>query len=431
MVIVKKPDGSARTCVDFKRINSVTTPLPFYMPRVKEVLEAVGRSKVISKLDLSKGYHQVPMVVADIQKTCFVCHWGKFEFVRMPFGVRNAPSVFQALMTKILTECKEFASSYMDDVIVYSNNWDEHKQHVRKVLRCLKKVGLTANPDKCCWGGITMEFLGHKIGNGTMTIPQKRAEALFHYTRPTIKKGLRSFLGGVSFYRWYMQLLATDTCVLSPPTSKLAPAKVTWTEDMEAAFHNICESVSKSCLLTIPLPKDTMSIVTDASGSGIGRVLQVKRDSGWEAADFYSRQTRGLKQQYSATELEALALVETVRHFGYYLYGKVFTAFTDHKPLCALLLSDRLNGRLGHLGMKLQHWLVEIVYMPGEDNGLADALSGEERPCLETVVNDGRWEMWRRDLHFNTGRVPKWETVIGSTQDESRRQTRRQRINEP
>ena len=104
MVTVKKPDGSARICVDFKRINAVTTPLQFYMPRVEEVIEQVGRSKVISKLDLSKGYYQVPMVVADIPKTCFICHHGKFEFLRMPFGVRNAPMVFQALMPRILTD---------------------------------------------------------------------------------------------------------------------------------------------------------------------------------------------------------------------------------------------------------------------------------------------------------------------------------------
>ena len=149
MVTVRKPDGSARICVDFKRINAITTPLPFYMPRVEEVLEQVGRSKVISKLDLSKGYYQVPMVVADIPKTCFVCHRGKYEFLRMPFGVRNAPTVFQALMTKLLSECKSFCSPYMDDVVIYSSSWEEHKVHVREVLRKLKGAGLTVNPTKC------------------------------------------------------------------------------------------------------------------------------------------------------------------------------------------------------------------------------------------------------------------------------------------
>ena len=388
MVTVRKPDGTARICVDFKRINEITKPLPFYMPRVEEVLEQVGRSRVISKLDLSKGYYQVPMVESDIDKTCFVCHRGKFEFLRMPFGVRNAPAVFQALMTKILNDCKSFASPYMDDIIIYSDIWEHHKGHVRQVLDRLKQAGLTVNPNKCHWGGTTMEFLGHRVGNGCMTIPDRRVEALRQYTRPTTKKGLRSFLGAVSFYRRYVELLAKDTAMLTPATSKLAPSKVNWTEEMESAFMRIRECVSSSCILTIPLPEDEMSIVTDASGLGIGGVLQVKREGKWEATAFYSRQTRGAEQRYSATELEALALVETIRHFGYYLYGKQFIAFTDHKPLCQLLSSDRLNGRLRRLGMKLQHWLVEIQYVAGEDNGLADALSREERRRCETVFED-------------------------------------------
>ena len=262
------------------------------MPQVEEVLEQVGRSRAISKPDLSKGYFQVPMVVADIPKTCFVCHRVKFEFLRMPFGVRNSPAVFQALMTRILVDCKAFASPYMDDIIIYSNDWKDHKQHMREVLDRLKKVGLTANPAKCSWGGTTMEFLGHTVGNGCMTIPDKQAETLLRYTRPTTKKGLRSFLVAISFYRRYVELLASDTAVLSPATSKLTPSKVLWTEEMETAFTHVHECVSNVCILTIPLPED-MSIVTDASRLGIGGVLQVRRDSKWEAVAFYSRQTRG------------------------------------------------------------------------------------------------------------------------------------------
>ena len=246
------------------------------MPRVEEVLEQVRRSRIISKLDLSKGYYQVPMVASDIPKTCFVCHRGKFEFLRMLFGVRNAPAVFQALMTKILTDCKAFASPYMDNIIIYSETWTDHKRHVREVLDKLKQAELTANPNKCCWGGITMEFLGHTVGNGCMTIPEKRVEALRRYTKPTTKKGLCSFLGAISFYRRYVELLASDTAILSPATSKLASSKVIWTGEMESAFTRIRECVSNTCILTIPLPEEDMSIVTDSSGLGIGGVLQVR-----------------------------------------------------------------------------------------------------------------------------------------------------------
>ena len=160
---------------------------------------------------------------------------------------------------------------------------------------------------------------------------------------------------------------------------------------MESAFHNIRKCISNSCILTVPLPEDVMSIVTDASGLGIGGVLQVQRGSEWEAAAFFSRQTRGAEQRYSATELEALALVETIKHFAYYLYGKEFVAFTDHKPICHLLSSDRLNRRRCRLGMKLQHWLVKIRYVPGENNGLAEQLARRPTLLFVSAHSGGGW----------------------------------------
>ena len=197
MVTVKKPDGSARICIDFKAINAITTPLPFYMPRVEEVLEQVGESKVISKLDLTKSYYQVPMSPGDVHKTAFVCHQGKYEFLRMHFGVRNAPAVFQKLMQKLFREYRHFCCPYMDDLVTYSNSWVDHTKHVRQVLECLRVAGLMANPAECHWGGTRMEFLEHLVGEGTMS----RVRALAEYSRPTTKKGLRSFLGAIGFYR--------------------------------------------------------------------------------------------------------------------------------------------------------------------------------------------------------------------------------------
>ena len=152
-----------------------------------------------------------------------------------------------------------------------------------------------------------------------------------------------------------------------------------WTGEGICAFNCICSYISNSCSLCIPLPSDRFSIVTDASGKGVGGVLQVLREDEWQPTAFYSRQLRVAEQRYSATELEALALVATIEHFAYYLYGSTFTVFTDHKPLAHLLTSDRLNPRLRRFAYKLQHWLVTIQYIPGSQNTLADALSREER----------------------------------------------------
>ena len=349
MVTVRKADGSARLCVDFRRINSLTRQQPFFMPRVEEVVEGIGRAKFISKLDLTKGFYQVELTEKAKQITAFTCHRGAFHFTRMPFGVKNAPACFQALMQRVLGNVKSFATPYMDDVVIFSENWDDHVKHI-EVLTCIGEAGLTVNPKKCCWGGKGIEFLGHTIGKGNMSIPEHRATALSNYTRPKTKRGLRAFLGSVSFYRrYYLDKLATWTSILTPKTSKQAPSVVVWTGEDRVAFSSICNFFCSHLTLCVPVLGDKLSIVSDASGRGIGGVLQVQRDGEWCPAAYFSRQLRGAEHRYSATELKALALTETIRHFSYHLYGQHFTAYTDHRPLEQLTRSTRLNARLARM----------------------------------------------------------------------------------
>ena len=381
MVAVKKPDGTARLCVDYRRLNATTKQTPFYMPRIKEVLEGVGQASFISKLDLTKGYYQIKVSEPDIPKTCFICHKGRYEFTRMPFGVKNAPAVFQELMKQTLHDTTCFATAYMDDVVIFSSTWTDHLRHIAMVLDRLKTSKLTVNPSKCVWGGTTMTVLGHQVevDDGRMTLPDNRVEALAKYQMPTTKRGLRAFLGSVGFYRHYARQLASQTAILTPHISKQAPSKILWSKEGEKAFHQIISIISHTTSLCIPLPQDCFSLVTDASGLGIGGVLQVKRDEQWKPAAYFSRQLRGPEQRYSATEMEALAVVETVKHFNYYLYGNAFCVYTDHKPLLQLITSEHLNPRFRRYAYKLQHWILEIKYLLGEQNSLVDALSREER----------------------------------------------------
>ena len=370
MVTVRKTDGSARICVDFRRVNSLTRQIPFFMPRVEEVIEGIGKACYISKLDLSKGFYQVQLTDAAKEKTAFTCHKGAFHFTRMPFGVKNVPACFQALMQKVLSELGEFATAYMDDVVIFSPTWEDHVVHVDRVLQAIRGAGLTVNPSKCCWGGQSVEFLGHYVGHGSMSIPSHRTTALENYTRPRSKRGLRAFLGSVGFYRRYLPKLADWTSVLTPMTSKQAPQTVEWKEDGMSAFDCIRSFFCATPNLCVPLPNDTVSIVSDASGRGVGGVLQVYRQGEWTPSAYYSRQLRGAEARYSATELEALALVETVRHFAYHLYGREFITYTDHRPLEQLLSSNRLNPRLARMAYKLQHWLIKIQRGIGEHNHL-------------------------------------------------------------
>ena len=157
------------------------------------------------------------------------------------------------------------------------------------------------NPSKCCWGGQSVEFLGHYVGHGSMSIPAHRTTALKNYSRPRSKRGLRAFLGSVGFYRRYLPKLADWTSILTPMTSKQAPQTVEWKEDGMSAFDCIRNFFCATPNLCVPLPNDTVSIVSDASGRGVGGVLQVLRDGDWTPSAYFSRQLRGAESRYSAT----------------------------------------------------------------------------------------------------------------------------------
>ncbi len=179
LVPVRKKSGKVRLCVDYRKVNGVTTPEPYYMPGFEEMMNKIGGSKVLSKLDLVKGFHQVGVHPEDREKTAFICPWGKWEYLRMPFGLCNAPATFQKLMTRVLAGCEEFSNVYIDDILVGSSSWDEHLTHLRVVFKRLEEAGLTCQVSKCDFG--RLEFLGHQIGEDVMSVPEHRVKALLEY----------------------------------------------------------------------------------------------------------------------------------------------------------------------------------------------------------------------------------------------------------
>ena len=179
IVPVPKTDGSIRLCVDYRKLNSVTANDPYYMTTLDEILERVGSSGCLSKLDLSKGFYQIGIEKESIEKTAFISPFGKFSFNRMPFGLRNAPAVFQRSMEIILRGCYDCSAPYIDDIIIFSVNGVEHIGHLKRVLGALGESGLTVKMNKCVFGKTQLEYLGHLIGNGVLAVPKHRATAVW------------------------------------------------------------------------------------------------------------------------------------------------------------------------------------------------------------------------------------------------------------
>ena len=386
IVPVPKKDGSLRICIDYRRLNAVTVPDPYYMVTMDEILEKVGGCGCLSKLDLSKGFHQIGIEEAYKEKTAFVTPFGKYQFNRMPFGLRNAPAVFQRTMEEVLRGCYEFASPYIDDILVFSRNGVEHSVHLEEVFVALGSHGLTVKEEKCEFGRTHLEYLGHLIGGGQLAVPSHRAAAMDAFILPKTRTQLRSFLGSMSYYRRFILNFASYSAILTPATSKSAPSVVVWDDARLRAFNTLKGLLCSVCSLTIPSSEDCFVLNTDASGLGIGATLNVVRDGVEMPVAFFSRQLQGAQKSYSATELEGLAVYKSIFFFDHFLYGRKFCVYTDHQALVSLLKSKRLNKRLQGWVLRLMEFHFEIVYRPGRCNGDADGLSRQAWCNLEDGV---------------------------------------------
>ncbi len=195
IVLVPKTDGSIRFCVDYRKVNAVSKFDAYPMPRVDELLDRLGTARFYSTLDLTKGYWQIPLSPLSKEKTAFTTPFGLHQFVTLPFGLFGAPATFQRLMDRILRPHAAYAAAYLDDIIIYSNDWQRHMEHLQAVLRALRGAGLTANPKKCAVGRVEVRYLGFHLGHGQVRPQINKTAAVATCPRPKTKKEVRQFLG--------------------------------------------------------------------------------------------------------------------------------------------------------------------------------------------------------------------------------------------
>lgn len=375
VVTVRKKDGGIRICIDFRAVNAITVADPYQMPLIEEILDRLATAKFISKVDLNKGFHQIPVEVGDKPKTAFCTPWGKFHFNFMPFGLRNGPAVFQRLMDQILHKDKEWSYVYIDDIAIFSEDWSTHCKDIAHVLQSLREAGLTANVQKCQFGQTQCEFLGHVVGHGKVSPAELKVQAVRDFERPRTKKNVRQFLGLSGYYRRFIHHYAEHSFRLSEATKKSSPEEVVWCDDMLCEFEYLKSALCCMPCLTLPTVKDKFVLQTDASGVGLGAVLSVLRSGEELPVAFFSKKLQPRERKFCATELEAFAVVTAVTHFDAYLATHPFILETDHKALTFLNSANHANGRLARWALKLQPFDFTIRYRPGPENLNADALS--------------------------------------------------------
>lgn len=374
VVIVRKPDGSNRICIDYRKLNRVTVFDGEPTANADDIFAKVGKDKYFSTLDMSKGYYQIKMADEDIMKTGFVTPDGCYIFQRMPFGLVNSAATYNRMMRKMLNGL-ECVDSYIDDIIVHTETWEEHIKILEELFRRIKEANLTVRPTKCRFGYSKVDFLGHHLGEGEIGLQQNNVEKIKATKPPQTKKEVRSFLGLTGYYRNYIPNYATIAAPLTDLTKKGCPNKVEWGDSQQKAFESLkCHLMNRPILRLPDMTKDFI-LRTDASDQGVGAVLMQECCNQLFPISFASKKFADREKRYSIMEKECLALVWAVKKFQVYLYGRTFTLQTDHQPLVYLDKCKVENARIMRWALFLTSYPMHIEAIKGVENVGADFMS--------------------------------------------------------
>ncbi|XP_054762005.2 uncharacterized protein LOC129268475 [Lytechinus pictus] len=374
IVLVKKPDGSNRFCVDYRKLNKVTVFDAEPIPDQDELFTKVAHAKYFTKIDLSKGYWQVPMSHKSKPLTAFLTPDGLFQFTVMPFGLVNAPASFSRMMRRLLKGL-DGAVNYIDDILIHSTMWDQHLATLTELLSRLRAAKLTARPSKCFVGQSKVEFLGHVIEDGTVSPRPEKLKAIQEISRPQTKRELRSFLGMTNYYRKFIPNYSAISARLTDRTRKDEPNQIRWETNQEHAFKTLKDKLTNPPILHLPDLSTDFILRTDASNVGIGAVLLQTHEEERFPVAYASRKLLRREQAYSTIERECLAIIWAVRKFEPYLYGRQFVLETDHQPLTYMNSVNQANGRLMRWILALQPYRFRVEAIRGSDNVGADVLS--------------------------------------------------------
>ena len=403
--IVKKPDGSTRFTVDYRKINSVTVKDNYPLPSISETINQLQGHGYYTKMDLKSGYLQIPILEQDQTKTAFITRDGLYHFKVLPAGLKNAPPTFQRIMNTIVVQGREkFCLVYLDDIIVFSKTFNEHLIHVGEVLAALQKHRFQLNPPKCEFFKSRMNYLGHMVDANGMRPLDNKIETIKRLPIPTTLREANYFIGALGFYRKFIKNFAQIAAPIHRITNlhKRHHREFTWGEEQANAFHRLKEVISTAPLV-LDFPDDTSPLIlsTDASDIGIGGVLKQVTPDGFRIIYYHSQLLNSAQRQYATIEKEALAVFKCVEKLRPYLLGRDFIIETDHCPLCNFHTRGSKNRRVDTWSIILSEYNIkEVRYKKGKCNcdadlasrypiGSPDAVMKEDRPATpkRTCIN--------------------------------------------
>jgi RNase H-like domain found in reverse transcriptase/Reverse transcriptase (RNA-dependent DNA polymerase)/Integrase zinc binding domain/Integrase core domain/gag-polyprotein putative aspartyl protease len=420
VVLVKKKDGSWRFCVDYRKLNAITLKTVYPLPRIDEALARLEGSSYFSSVDLQSGYWQLVVRPEDQEKTAFTTADGHYQFRAMPFGLSGAAHTFQRAMDTILANLKWTACLvYLDDIVIFGRDLEEHNARLRAVLQCLRTAGMKIKLSKCRFAAPSLHILGHVVsGKGVATDPEK-IMAVEQFPVPKSVKEVQSFLGLCSYFR---KFVSNFSWIARPLTMLLKKKqKWQWQHEQSASFELLKQRLVSAPLLGHADLNKPMEIHPDACAYGIGALLTQQSEEGERPLAYASRLLSKSEENYSITEKECLALVWATKKFRPFIWGQKVKIVTDHHALCWLLTKRDLAGRLARWSLQLQDYDLEIVHRSGRKHQDADCLSRapvglpaeaqeDERHVYLISEEEMNWMRWQSEDPVLQDIRNKWQT---------------------
>eukprot|EP01127_Copromyxa_protea_P013624 TRINITY_DN368_c0_g1_i14.p2 TRINITY_DN368_c0_g1~~TRINITY_DN368_c0_g1_i14.p2 ORF type:complete len:594 (+),score=103.02 TRINITY_DN368_c0_g1_i14:3196-4977(+) len=367
LYLVPKKDGGWRTIVDYRGLNKCTIPDVYLMPLIDEILYRLANAKCFTKMDLTEGFWLIRIAKESQGLTGFAVKGGTYVWKRMPMGLKNSPATFQRFMDDILSEFSDFCQLYIDDIIIFSKTFEEHLEHIDKILGRLQERGLIVKLPKCEFCVEKLDFLGHVVSTKGISMQHRKIEAITKMEPPRNETETKRFIAMAGYYRKFIKNFARRTHRMGEIAR--GKKKFEWTKEHLEEFNDIKKALTSDPVMAYPDWNLQFIVTTDASLEGLGAVLSQKFPEGERVIAYASRRLSDGEKKYAITQLEALAVVWAVKQFrDPYLMSHKFKLVTDHRALLQLQnMNPSSNRTLQRWSMELAEFDMEIVYRPGSE----------------------------------------------------------------
>jgi predicted aspartyl protease/transposase InsO family protein len=381
ILMARMPSGKLRFCVDFRKLNAITRKDLYPIPLIGELMERLEGSKIFTKIDIRQGFHRIRIAEGHEDLTTFRTRYGTFKYHVVPFGLTNGPATFQRYVNDKFLDCLDkFLTIYVDDLLIYSKNEKEHREHVKLVLQRLREAGLQASISKCEFHVTRTKYLGFIITTEGIEVDPDKVKIVRNWRIPTTVKGIQSFLGFSNFYRVFIQEYSRITRPLHHLTKTNVPFN--WDEDCQKAFETIKDRLTNAPVLKHYKPELPTRIETDASNEVVAGILSQEHEGKWHPVAYYSKSMSPPEQNYEIHDKEMLAIIRALEEWRAELEGlqrsERFNIITDHRALEYFMTKKKLNARQARWAEFLSRFYFIIRYRPGKMNTLADVLSRPE-----------------------------------------------------